>query len=104
MRHPRPLTEREITLINLYINCKLEFSPRTFYAKWDVDYEMIGKICSRSPSTVRRWFRRGRNYRSPSKCDLHHLALMDFLLEHFEEIPSEIFHLLCCPSQGSQYT
>ncbi|MBD2340115.1 helix-turn-helix domain-containing protein [Calothrix sp. FACHB-156] len=95
MRHPRPLTERELTLINSYINCKLELSPRTFYAKWDVDYEVIANICSRSPSTVRRWFRRGCNYRSPSKCDLQHLALMDFLLEHFEQIPSEIFHLLC---------
>ncbi|QSJ18326.1 helix-turn-helix domain-containing protein [Nostoc sp. UHCC 0702] len=98
MNNPHSLTERELTLINIYINCQLELSPRSFYAKWDVDYQMIAKICSRSPSTVRRWFRRGRNYRSPSRCDLRHLALMDFLLEHFEKIPTEVFNLLCPPT------
>ena len=98
MTNPRPLGERERTLIELYANCRLELEPRRFYAKWDVDYQMIAKICSRSPSTVRRWFRRGHNYRAPTSCDLHHLALMDFLLEHFEEIPAALFNLLCPPS------
>ncbi|HAX77077.1 MAG TPA: hypothetical protein DCY88_14880 [Cyanobacteria bacterium UBA11372] len=53
------------------------------------------QICSRSPTTVQRWFKRDRNYRSPKRCDLYDLALMDFLLEHFEEIPTELFNLLC---------
>lgn len=102
MRNPRPLKERELTLINLYANCKLGISPRSFYAKWDVDYQMLSVICSRSLSTVRRWFRRGSNYRSPTLCDLRHLAVMDFLLEHFEEIPAELFNLLCPPNQRTR--
>ncbi len=102
MTNPRPIGERELTLIDLYANCKLELEPRSFYAKWDVNYQQIGKICSRAPSTVQRWFGRGRKYRSPTKCDLRHLALMDFLLEHFEEIPTELFHLLCPPNRGAR--
>jgi hypothetical protein len=51
MTNPCPLGEREHTLIELYANCQLELSPRSFYAKWDVDYQMIAEICSRSPST-----------------------------------------------------
>ena len=39
----------------------------------------------RSVTTVRRWFKRGANYRRPQPADLHHLALMDFLLEHYEQ-------------------
>ncbi len=99
MRKPRPIRKRELTLINIYANCKLELEPQNFYAKWDVTYEDIGRICSRSVSTVRRWFRRGQHYRSPTPSDLRHLALMDFLLEHFEEIPPELFNLLCPPPQ-----
>ncbi len=45
-------------------------------------------------STVRRWFRRGGNYRHPHPSDLRHLALMDFLLEHFEEIPTALLDVL----------
>jgi hypothetical protein len=99
MTNPRPIRERELTLIDLYANCKLEISPRRFYAKWDVSYQQIGKICSRSPATVQRWFGRGHNYRAPTACDMHHLALMDFLLEHFEEIPAELFDRLCPASR-----
>jgi hypothetical protein len=100
MSNPRPLGERERTLIELYANCQLELAPRSFYAKWDVDYQIIANICSRSPSTVQRWFRRGQNYRAPTSCDMRHLAVMDFLLEHFEEIPAELLNRLCSPSRG----
>lgn len=102
MTKPRPIGERELQLIRLYSNCQLELSPQTFYAKWDVSYEQIGEICSRSPSTVQRWFKRDRNYRAPKRCDLYHLALMDFLLEHFEEIPADLFNLLCFRQSGGK--
>lgn len=101
MTNPRPLGERERTLIELYANCQLELSPRSFYAKWDVNYQMIAEICCRSPATVQRWFRRGQNYRAPTSCDMRHLAVMDFLLDHFEDIPAELFHLLCPPHRGA---
>jgi len=41
-------------------------------------------------SIVRGWFRRGANYRRPQPADMRHLALMDFLLEHYEEIPEQL--------------
>ena len=100
MIHPRTLTERERDLIELYSRCQLGITPRRFYAKWSVSYEQIAAICSRSISTVRRWFRRDCNYRRPTKADLRHLALMDFLLEHFDEIPTELFDLLCSLGWG----
>ena len=92
---PRILTQRERNLIELYSNCQLGLTPMRFYAKWSVRYQEIASICSRSISTVERWFNRGRNYRRPTFNDLRHLALMDFLLEHFEEIPSQLLNLLC---------
>lgn len=95
MNHPRPLTERERMLIELYSHCQLEMTPLQFYSKWQVNYDGIAAICSRSTSTVRRWFSRGRNYRRPSSADLRHLAMMDFLLDHFEEIPAEWLEVLC---------
>jgi hypothetical protein len=39
--------------------------------------------------------------RHPSLNDLRHLALMDFLLEHFEAILEELKNLLCPPNQGA---
>lgn len=98
---PRSLSRREEYLINLYSHCQLGMMPRQFYQKWDVTYETISHVCRRSLSTVRRWFKRGNNYRRPMPNDLRHLALMDFLLEHFEEIPERIFNLLCSPKQNS---
>ena len=95
MTNPHPLGERELALIELYANCQLKLSPQQFYAKWAVSYEQISYICSRSSTTVQRWFGKGRSYRAPNACDLHHLALMDFLLEHYEEIPAQLLDLLC---------
>jgi len=92
---PRPLTEREQNLINYYGYCQLRMTPQQCYAKWQVNYELLAFICSRSVSTVRGWFTRGRNYRRPQPSDLRHLALMDFLLEHYEELPPELLNLLC---------
>ncbi len=102
MSNPRPLGEREHTLIHLYAYWDMELEPRTFYSKWEVTYEQIAVICSRSPATVRRWFQTGSYYRAPSACDKRHLALMDFLLENFEEIPPKFFKTLCSREWGSR--
>ncbi len=91
----RPLSEREISLIDLYGYCQLGMTPQQFYSKWQVNYEDIAFICCRSTSCVRRWFARGKNYRRPQAADMRHLALMDFLLEHYEDIPGELLNLLC---------
>ena len=97
---PRPLTEREQTLIDLYGYCQLGMTPQQFYAKWQVNHEAITFICDRSMSTVRRWFKRGGNYRRPRPADLRHLALMDFLLEHYEDLPEDLLNVLCFPKHN----
>ncbi|MDX2244945.1 MAG: helix-turn-helix domain-containing protein [Leptolyngbyaceae cyanobacterium bins.302] len=97
MTEPRPLQEQELRLIQQYIHCNLKLSPRQFYARWDISYEAIAAICGRSSTTVRRWFSRGSHYRAPSSSDLYHLALVDFLLQHHQEIPVELFDTLCPP-------
>lgn len=63
---PRPITEREQALIDLYGYCQLGMTPQQFYAKWLVNHETMAFICSRSMSTVDSWFRRGRHYRLKS--------------------------------------
>ncbi len=72
-------------------------TPQTFYATWQVSQEDIALICSRSVSTVRRWFRQNHQ---PTTQDLRHLALMDFLLRHHSQIPPELQNALC-PSQNA---
>jgi hypothetical protein len=42
---------------------------------------------------------KGQTYRRPTANDLRHLALMDFLLEHFEQIPVELVNVLCPPER-----
>jgi transcriptional regulator with XRE-family HTH domain len=74
-------------------------TPQAFYTKWQVSQEEIATICSRSVSTVRRWFHKGRSYRRPTIVDLRHLALMDFLLDHFEQIPENLREALCPTEQ-----
>ena len=95
----KPIQQRERALIYLYAHWQFELDPMSFYTKWDVTYEQIAVICSRSVSTVRHWFQRGKNYRAPSAWDQRHLALMDFLLEHFDEIPPEFLFRLCPESR-----
>jgi hypothetical protein len=92
---PRPLSDRDRNLIALYSYCQLGMTPQQFYAKWNVTQEELALICSRSISTVGRWFSKGRYCQRPTSNDLRHLALMDFLLEHVEEIPKALFDLLC---------
>ena len=96
---PRPLTSHEQQLINQYSYCQLGMTPQAFYAKWQVSQEEMAAICDRSVSTVRRWFHKGRSYRRPSPVDLRHLALMDFLLDHFDQVPAELRNALCDSDQ-----
>jgi hypothetical protein len=98
--NPRSITQREQNLIQLYAHCQFGMTPQQFYAKWDVTQEVIALIYSRSNGTVGRWFSRGCTRRYPTAHDLRHLALMDFLLEHFEEIPEELRNLLCSSRQN----
>jgi hypothetical protein len=93
--NPRLLTDREQRLIERYSYCQLGMTPQQFYSKWGVSQEAIAAICSRSLSTVRCWFRKGRSYRRPTPTDLRHLALMDFLLDHFEQMPLDLVNVLC---------
>ena len=81
--------------MQLYARCQLGMTPQQFYAKWDVTQDAIALITARSKSIVSRWFSRGSSHLYPNANDLRHLALMDFLLEHFEEIPEEFKNLLC---------
>ena len=100
MSNNRPLNERQHNLIELYSYCQLGMTPQQFLTKWQVNYELLAFICNRSVSNVRFWFVRGRNYRRPTSADLRHLAIMDFLLEHFEDIPEELKTLLCPANRG----
>lgn len=95
MKNNHPITQRELELIKVYSYCQLGMSPQKFLSKWKLNYAQVAQICDRSTTTVSLWFARGRNYRRPTKVDLRHLALMDFILEHFEEIPTELRNLLC---------
>ncbi len=97
---PRPLNEREQTLIDFYGYCSLGMTPQQFYSKWQVNHEAIANKRDRSMSTIRRCFKRGGNYRRPRAIDMRHLALMDFLLEHYEDIPPELLNLLCPPERN----
>ncbi|MBD2070295.1 helix-turn-helix domain-containing protein [Leptolyngbya sp. FACHB-671] len=99
---PRSLTDRHQALIERYSYCQLGMTPQRFYAKWGVSQEAIAAICSRSLSTVRCWFRKGRSYRRPTPTDLRHLALMDFLLDHFEQLPQDLTKALCLPSEDME--
>jgi len=99
MRKPRPITERESNLIQLYAYCTFGMTPQGFYGKWDVRHEEIALIAFRSKATVSRWFGRGGSRRYPTLNDLRNIALADFLLEHFEEIPEELRDLLCYGNQ-----
>lgn len=100
--NPRSLTQQEQDLIVFYSSCQLGMTPKQFYSKWQVSHEMLAQICSRSLSTVQGWFSKGRHYRRPMPSDLRHLALMDFLLEHFDDIPPELVIKLCF-SQKPEY-
>lgn len=94
MQKPKALGARELHLIRIYSNWDFSMTPQEFYTKWEVSYEQIALICYRSDSTVRGWFKQGKNKRFPKDNDLRNLALMDFLLEHFEEIPKHLQQLL----------
>ncbi|MGB3788407.1 MAG: hypothetical protein WA949_10380 [Phormidesmis sp.] len=95
----RSLTSQDRRLIDRYSYCQLGMTPQAFYAKWKVSHEELAAICSRSISTVRGWFRKGSSYRRPSPTDLRHLAIMDFLLDHFDQIPEGLKETLCSSNE-----
>jgi hypothetical protein len=72
-------------------------TPQQFYIKWQVTQPELACICCRSINTIGRWLRRESNSRYLHLNDLRQLALMDFILEHFEDMPKALLDLLCPP-------
>jgi hypothetical protein len=99
--YPQPLTQRERDIIERYSHCQLGVTPMQFYSKWSIRHSDIAAICDRSVSTVERWFTRGRHYQRPTANDMRHLAIADFLLEHFEDIPPDLLSMIC-PADWNQ--
>ncbi|MEW6495121.1 MAG: hypothetical protein AB1589_21775 [Cyanobacteriota bacterium] len=91
---PKPLSERQRQLIQDYAYSQMQMTPEDFLCKWALTYQEISLICDRSPVTVNFWFSPQSN-RHPNRNDMRHLALVDFLLDHFESIPVELMNLLC---------
>lgn len=99
MTNPRPLGQSERELIERLSQTQFGIAPRTFQSKWDVTYEELAAICHCTIGTVTRWFARGDNYRRPGVYPCLKLKLADLLLEHYQEIPEELFQLIF-PSQS----
>jgi hypothetical protein len=95
MSNPRPLGKRELRLIELFANCRLEMTPRQFYSKWGVTYAQMAQLCRCDAVTVSRWFRRGGNYQAPKHYHKCYLALADIVLESYEDIPEKLLNRLC---------
>jgi hypothetical protein len=95
MSNPRPLGERELRLIELFCNCRLEMTPRQFYEKWGVTYAQIAQLCRCDITTVNRWFQRGHHYQPPRHYHKWYLALADVFLECYEDIPETLLNRLC---------
>jgi len=91
----KPLGQREQTLLSLYLNCQFGMSPIAFYAKWNITHAQMAKICGCSESTVDRWFLQGRSFRQPEPIYLRRLAEVNFLWEHYDEIPDALRRHLC---------
>ena len=89
------LTDREHTLLKLYLNCQFGLSPSAFYSKWDVTHAQMAKICGCSESTVDRWFLNGKGHRAPKPIYLRRLAEINFLWEHYEKLPVFLRQSLC---------
>lgn len=97
MTNPRRLGQRELDLINRFVNCNLEMSPRAFEAKWDVKRSHSCALCHCSITTVQRWFERGSNYCYPTRHHKRSLALADIFMECFEEFPESLRNRFCPP-------
>ncbi|MBD2101010.1 helix-turn-helix domain-containing protein [Leptolyngbya sp. FACHB-261] len=89
------LSDRELTLLQLYSGCYLSMQPQDFYLKWSVTHEEMARICRCSISTVDRWFLQGRNRRVAEPIYTYRLAEMDFLWESYEQIPKALRRRLC---------
>ena len=92
---PKPLSQRQRDLIKAYSYSQMQMTPQEFVSKWDVNYEEVSLICNSSISTVGFWFSYSVNQRQPTRNDMRHLALVDFILNNFQEIPREFMNLLC---------
>ncbi|WP_206603132.1 helix-turn-helix domain-containing protein [Leptolyngbya ohadii] len=98
---PQNLGPRELALYNLYRNCQLSMTPQQFYSRWDVTHAQIAQICGCSTTTVDRWFTTTALQSLPRRDHMRKLAEMNFLWEHYEEIPDSIRQHLCPPPDQS---
>lgn len=83
---PRPLTQRQLGLLQRFAQSSLQMTPHEFLLKWDVNQRQLALITGRSLSAVKKWFQQGGNFRSAGKYSCLRLGLADWLLQTSPQI------------------
>ncbi|MBD3886867.1 helix-turn-helix domain-containing protein [Phormidium tenue FACHB-886] len=100
----RPLGRFELELYRRFANCQFGMSPQAFRRKYQVSNLQIARISRVSQATVERWFSQGSHHSRPSRTQIFLLGLMDFLWEHYDEIPQDLQDIVCPPDRSEPTT
>lgn len=99
MSHPgdqKPLGDVERSLFRLYVNCQLPgISPEQLYQEYDFNYEQLAMIAGCSIPTMTRWMTQNRQPHALKEVYSRRLGEFYFLLHHYQEIPPDIWDVIC---------
>jgi len=91
----RPLGPTERRLFSLYTQCRLPgVEPSQLYQAYALNYEQLARIAGCSLPTMTRWMNQ-HEPRSLKPVYQRRLGEFYFLLQHYREIPLEIWEIVC---------
>ncbi len=93
---PRLPGSIERALFRLYVNCQVGLShPRELQQAYAFTYEELALIAGCGLRTMERWMSPNREPRILKEVYLRRLGEFYFLLNHYQQIPPELWELVC---------
>lgn len=93
---PQPFGPQQRALFRIYVNCAWRIEhPRQLYNAYALTYEQLAHIAGCTTRTIERWMSRDEEPKLLKQVYLRRLGEFYFLLEHYQQIPPELWDALC---------
>lgn len=92
---PQPLNAIQIQRLSAFLINSPPTTLSIFWSKWDLPREELARICYIDTRTLNRYLARGNNREQNNPTLNWYITLVDIILEHFDDLPTNLQVILC---------
>ena len=97
---PQPLNDIQLQRLSAFLVTNPPTTLSIFWSKWSLPREELARICCVDTRTLNRYLARENNREENSPTLNWYITLVDIILEHFDDLPTNLQAILCSGSMN----